>query len=213
MDAAGLAEGRFLSPLSLRKECRLAGPQEGKPVGLSGLGSRRDGGAARSLRSWPRSPGWGGEVDCTSAQQPPRLREHHLTKGADKILLGESGAANPPLRPLLRSSGGPAHENPSSKPMQCGRRRHASINGSKSAPETAVQFTPLSPGRGRRALFGVASGTDLTFGALLVIEIRRKLSDPMGTICLNLTTSSLDRSGRVSTAGMYPRHRAPRRGC
>ena len=32
------------------------------------------------------------------------------------------------------------------------------------------------------------SGTDLTFGALLVIEIRRKLSDPMGTICLNLTT-------------------------
>ncbi len=52
----------------------------------------------------------GGEVDCTSAQQPSRLREHRLTKGADKILLGESGAANPRLRLLLRSSGGPAHD-------------------------------------------------------------------------------------------------------
>jgi hypothetical protein len=52
----------------------------------------------------------GGEVDGTNAQQPPGLREHRLTKGADKILLGESGAANPRLTLLLRSSGGPAHD-------------------------------------------------------------------------------------------------------
>jgi uncharacterized LabA/DUF88 family protein len=39
-----------------------------------------------------------------------------------------------------------------------------------------------------------ASGTDLTFGALLQIEIRRKLSDPMGTICLNLTTRKASES-------------------
>ena len=37
-------------------------------------------------------PAGGGKVDGTSAEQPPRLREHRLTKGADKILLGESGA-------------------------------------------------------------------------------------------------------------------------
>jgi ABC transporter substrate binding protein len=47
-------------------------------------------------------------------------------------------------------------ENPS-KPIKCGRQRHASINGSDSASETAVQFTPLPPGRGGRALFVVAS--------------------------------------------------------
>jgi hypothetical protein len=49
-------------------------------------------------------------VDCSSAQQPSRLRERRLTKGADKILLGESGAANPRLRLLLRCGGGPARD-------------------------------------------------------------------------------------------------------
>jgi hypothetical protein len=55
-------------------------------------------------------PTGGGKVDGTSAQQPPRLREHRLTKGADKILLGESDAANPRLRLLLHCGGGPAHD-------------------------------------------------------------------------------------------------------
>ena len=40
----------------------------------------------------------------------------------------------------------------------------------------------------RAPLRPLPSGTDLTFGALLQTEIQRKLSDPMGTICLNSTT-------------------------
>jgi hypothetical protein len=52
----------------------------------------------------------GGEVDGASAQQPPRLREHRLAKGADEILLGESGAANGRLGLLPRCGGGPAHD-------------------------------------------------------------------------------------------------------
>ena len=110
MDAGGLAEGRFVSPLSLRKGRGLAGPQEGNPWAC--LGWVQDNAAVLPIR-YDRGldrPAGGGKVDGTSAQQPPRLREHRLTKGADKILLGESGAANPRLRLLLRSSGGPAHD-------------------------------------------------------------------------------------------------------
>src|ERR1700746_2096132 len=110
MDAGGLAEGGFLSPPSLRRGRELAGPQEGNPWACLGwvqdnaavLPIRYDRGLDRRAAS--------GEVDGTSAQQPPRLREHRLTKGADKILLGESRAANPRLSLLLRSSGGPAHD-------------------------------------------------------------------------------------------------------
>ena len=110
MDASGLAEGRSLSAPSLRKGRGLAGPQERYPWACLGwvqdnaavLPIRYDRGLDRRAAS--------GEVDGTSAQQPPRLREHRLTKGADKILLGESRAANPRLSLLLRSSGGPAHD-------------------------------------------------------------------------------------------------------
>ena len=39
---------------------------------------------------------------------------------------------------------------------------------------------------------GHESGTDLTLGALLQMEIPRELSrNPMGTICLNLTSSAV----------------------
>jgi len=110
MDAGGLAEGRFVSPLSLRKGRGLAGPQEGNPWAC--LGWVQDNAAVLPVR-YDRGldrPAGGGKVDGTSAQQPPRLREHRLTKGADKILLGESGAANPRLRLLLWSSGGPADD-------------------------------------------------------------------------------------------------------
>src|SRR5690349_16803770 len=78
------------------------------PVWVGFKTTRRCSPSATIVASIAR-PG-GGKVDGTSAQQPPRLREHRLTKGADKILLGESGAANPRLRLLLRSSGGPAHD-------------------------------------------------------------------------------------------------------
>src|SRR4051794_24667442 len=110
MDAGALAEGRFLSPPSWGKGRGLAGPWEGNSSACLGwvqgdtavLPVRYD-------RGLDRGAG-GGEVDGTSAQQPPRLREHCLTKGADKILLGESGAANPRLKLLLRCGGGPAHD-------------------------------------------------------------------------------------------------------
>jgi hypothetical protein len=55
-------------------------------------------------------PAGGGEVDGTSAHQPPRLLQHRLTKNADKILLGESRAATPQLRLLPPCGGGPAHD-------------------------------------------------------------------------------------------------------
>ena len=105
MDAGGLAEGSFLSPPSLRKGRGLAGPREGDPCACldwvqgdtAVLPVRYD----RSLDRWAG----GGEVDGTSAEQPPRLREYRLTKGAEKILLGESGAANPRLGLLLRCDG------------------------------------------------------------------------------------------------------------
>jgi hypothetical protein len=110
MDAGGLAEGRLLSPLSLRKGRGLAGPQEGNPWAC--LGWVQDDTAVlpvRYDRGLDRRAG-SGKVDGTSAQQPPRLRQHRLAKSADKILLGESGAANLRLRLLLRCSGGPAHD-------------------------------------------------------------------------------------------------------
>jgi hypothetical protein len=110
MDAGGLAEGRFLSPPKLGKGRGLAGPSEGNPSAR--LGWVQGDTAVLPVR-YDRSldrPAGGGEVDGTSAEQPSRLREHRFTKGADKILLGESGAANPRLRLLLRCGGGPAHD-------------------------------------------------------------------------------------------------------
>src|SRR6516165_7097060 len=110
MEAGGLAEGRFVSPFSLRKGRRLAGSQEGNPRAC--LGWVQDNAAVlpvRYDRGLDRRAG-GGEVDGTSAQQPPRLRQHRLTKSADKILLGESRAANPRLRLLPPCGGGPAHD-------------------------------------------------------------------------------------------------------
>src|SRR5262249_19599058 len=94
MDAGGLAEGGFLRPPILWKGRGVAGRGEGD---------------SWPCRSWVKGDtavlpvrydcgldhrAGGGEIDSTSAQQPPRRREHCLTKGAEKILLGESGAAN-----------------------------------------------------------------------------------------------------------------------
>src|SRR6516164_11211189 len=110
MDAGGFAEGRFLSPLSLRKGCRLAGSREGYPRAC--LGWVQDDTAVLTVR-FDRGldrPAGGGKVDGTGAHQPPRLGEHRFTKGADKILLGESRPANPRLRLLSPSGAGPAHD-------------------------------------------------------------------------------------------------------
>jgi hypothetical protein len=110
MDATGLAEGRFLSPPSLGKAYGLAGPWEGDPCAcLDWVQGDTAVLPVRDDRGLDRRAG-DGEVDGTSAQQPPRLREYRLTKGAEKILLGESGAANPRLGLLLRCGGGPAHD-------------------------------------------------------------------------------------------------------
>ena len=110
MDAGGLAEGRFLSSLSLRTGCRLAGSREGNPRAC--LGWVQDDTAVLTVRydCGLDRPAGGGKVDGTSAHQPPRLSEHRLTKGADKILLGESRAANPRLRLLPPCGRGPAHD-------------------------------------------------------------------------------------------------------
>src|ERR1700732_4298675 len=110
MDAGGLAEGRFVSPLSLRKGHGLAGPQEGNPWACLGWVQDNAAGVSGRYTRGPERPAGVGKLDGTTAQQPPRLREHRLTKGADKILLGESGAANPRLRLLLCCGGGPAHD-------------------------------------------------------------------------------------------------------
>src|SRR6516164_4646645 len=110
MDAGGLAEGSLLSPLGLRKGCRLAGSQEGNPRAC--LGWFQDDTAVLTVRydrGLDRQAG-GGKVDGTSAHQPPRLGEHRLTKGADKVLLGESRLASPRLRLLPPCGGGPAHD-------------------------------------------------------------------------------------------------------
>ena len=98
MDAGGLAEGKFLSPLSLRKGCWLAGSREGNPRAC--LGWVQDDTAVLTVR-YDRGldrPAGGGKVDGTSAQQTPRLGEQRLTKGADKVVLGESRPAGPRLR-------------------------------------------------------------------------------------------------------------------
>src|SRR5438067_2687042 len=151
MDAGGLAEGRFLTPPSLRKGRGLAGPEEDNSSACLGL---VQGDTAvlpvRYDRGLDRPPG-GGKVDGTSAQQPPRLREHRLTKGADKILLGESDAANPRLRLLLRCGGGPAHDwkIPLANKMR-GVRRHASVKRSDAArkPRPVYTATALKKGQG-----------------------------------------------------------------
>ena len=99
MDAGGLAEGRFVSPLSLRKGRGLAGPHEGNPWAC--LGWVQDNAAVLPIR-YDRGldrPAGGGKVDGTSAQQPPRLREHRLTKGADKILSSSANRARRILGP------------------------------------------------------------------------------------------------------------------
>src|SRR5215472_18481086 len=121
MDAGGLAERGFLSPPSLRRRRGLAGPQEGNP--WTGLGWVQDDTAVPPIRDdrGLDRPAAIGEVDGTSAQQPPCLREHRLTKSADKILLGESNTSNPRLRLLLRCGGGPAHDRKIL--IKCGRRR------------------------------------------------------------------------------------------
>src|SRR5215469_16800671 len=110
MDAGGLAKGRFVSPPKSGKGRGLAGPQEGNPWAC--LDWVQDDAAMLPVRydCGLDRPAGGDKADGTSAQQPPRLREHRLTKGADKILLGESRAANPRLRLRSRSSGGPAHD-------------------------------------------------------------------------------------------------------
>src|SRR5690349_145382 len=126
MNAGSLAEGRFLNPPSLGRGHGLAGPWEGNSSAC--LGWVQGDSAVLPVcyyRGLDR-PAAGGEVDDTSVQQPPRLREHRLTKGADKILLGESDAANPRLKLLLGCNGGPAHgwRIPLGR-IRCGRRRDA----------------------------------------------------------------------------------------
>jgi hypothetical protein len=77
MDAGGLAEGRFLSPLSLRKGRGLAGSQEGNPWAC--LGWLQDDTAVLPVR-YDRGldPGaGGGEVDGTSAHGVRRPFECH----------------------------------------------------------------------------------------------------------------------------------------
>jgi hypothetical protein len=110
MDAGSLAESWLLSAPMLGKGRRLAGSWEVDPRAPLGWGQ---GDAVvlsvRFDRRLDRRAG-GGEVDGASAQQPPRLREHRLAKGADEILLGESGAANGRLGLLPRCGGGPAHD-------------------------------------------------------------------------------------------------------
>src|SRR5215472_14627513 len=128
MDAGGLAEGRFLRPPILWKGRGVAGPWEGDswPC-LDWVQGDTAVLPVRYDRGLDRRAG-GGEVDGTSAHQPPRLREYRLTKGAEKILLGESGAANPRLGLLLRCGGGPAHDWKTPLGQQnAGRRPQASI--------------------------------------------------------------------------------------
>ena len=110
MDAGGFPEGKLLSPPSLGKGRGLAGPREGDPRAPLGWGQGHT--AVLPVRCdgcLDRRAG-GGEVDDAGAQQPPRLRQHHLAKGADEILLGESGAADRRLGLLPRRGGGPAHD-------------------------------------------------------------------------------------------------------
>ena len=134
--------------MSLPKEHGLAGPQEGNARAC--LGWVQDNAAVLPVR-YNRGldrPAGGGKVDGTSAQQP--LASASI--GSPKVLT-RSSSANRARRSLGSAfcCGAAADrlmlENPS-KPIKRGRRRHASINGRDSAPETAVQFTPLSPRRG-----------------------------------------------------------------
>jgi hypothetical protein len=77
MDAGGLAEGRFLSPLSLRKGRGLAGSQEGNPWAC--LGWLQDDTAVLPVR-YDRGldpAAGGGEVDGTSAHGVRRPFECH----------------------------------------------------------------------------------------------------------------------------------------
>jgi hypothetical protein len=110
MDAGGLAESRLLSPPRLGKGRELAGSKEGDTRAPLGWG-QRDAVVfpVRCNRCLDRQAG-GGEVDGAGAQQLGRLREHRLAKGADEILLSESGAADRRLGLLPRGGGGPAYD-------------------------------------------------------------------------------------------------------
>jgi len=137
MDAGGLAEGKFLSPLSLRKGCWLAGSREGNPRAC--LGWVQDDTAVLTVR-YDRGldrPAGGGKVDGTSASK--RLAS---ASSASPKALTRSSSANRARRVL--GSG-------------FGSRRHAAINGSDATSETTIQFTPLPPeARAGRCLVSLA---------------------------------------------------------
>ena len=107
-------------------------------------------------------------------------------------------------------------ENPS-KPIKCGRRRHAAINGSDAASETAIQFTSLPPGREGRALFSVASSLDRSGRvrpprcARVVAHSSPPLSTPfsrlrigrLGLLALILTVAAVQTVGATIMPGCF----------